>query len=486
MKYLLVIASLFIFATQANARSITATAGVSTAPTEYGNVILGSIWEDAGWPKAVPHNIAPTPQPAPIVPVKKVTKKEVKKTPPKVIPPKIKKVVKEDTIDEDDDGDMIDDEDGDEKPVKKKVAKKSKKLTKGQQHIKDMLNKNRQRLKDKTRQQKDQAQQEKVDKLDNSSKSLREQYLNNLAKLKNRNKKTFSDWRKQRAATYKRWKEKQKIFYKNIKYYKKAQFNFEAPVVSIPKRELKKPVSTAPRDKYHVIPGALDAPVRDQGRRPTCAAFAGIRAIELLLRSSDVKQDLSEQYFYWASKPNCQNRPCTQRGSWVLKGFGSSKSSFSPNIPGENACPYKKQQVNGNETQTPLTNRCKSGSVKVSGYKRLSSLDDIMGALKSNQPVVAGFKLSPNFYKNNGLISYGASFVNGKMDSHAMGHAVLLIGYMQLPEKLHGREGRVCLLVANSWGEGWGRGGHACVTERWVRQYRIENAFVALNKADIL
>ena len=107
-------------------------------------------------------------------------------------------------------------------------------------------------------------------------------------------------------------------------------------------------------------------------------------------------------------------------------------------------------------------------------------------ALKRNEPVVAGFKLSSNFYENNGLITLMNSRSKGKLDEHANGHAVLLIGYIKLPPALEKRgEGKLCFVTANSWGEGWGQGGYACLTEAWVRQHRIKNAFMALNSAKL-
>jgi hypothetical protein len=49
----------------------------------------------------------------------------------------------------------------------------------------------------------------------------------------------------------------------------------------------------------------------------------------------------------------------------------------------------------------------------------------------------------------------------------AGGHANLLIGYIKLPPSLS-REGQYCVIAANSWELGWGRGGHACLTETWL------------------
>ena len=237
-------------------------------------------------------------------------------------------------------------------------------------------------------------------------------------------------------------------------------------------------------DIFHIIPGALDLSIRDQARRPTCSAFAGIRAIETLLMANNMNRDFSEQYLYWSSKPNCQNQACSEKGSWVRAGFNYSKGFSGLDIPSESQCPYTNKSKPGNETQTPLQPGCQKGKVKVRSYSSVRSLDQIYDALQNNNPVVAAFKLSPNFYKNNGVITYADSIKSGRMDAHSMGHAFLIIGHMKLPPKMS-NEGKICLIIANSWGEGWGKGGFSCITENWIRKYRTSNAFIALSSLEI-
>jgi hypothetical protein len=122
----------------------------------------------------------------------------------------------------------------------------------------------------------------------------------------------------------------------------------------------------------------------------------------------------------------------------------------------------------------------KGGVVKVESFRPLAGYYDVVDALQRNQPVVGGLKLSPNFYTTQGLIKYSDRYVGGSTDGHAAGHAVLFIGHMELPASLQNEEGRHCLIISNSWGEGWGSGGHACVTEKWFEQYHIPNAFMAV------
>lgn len=65
------------------------------------------------------------------------------------------------------------------------------------------------------------------------------------------------------------------------------------------------------------------------------------------------------------------------------------------------------------------------------------------------------------------------------MDSHAQGHSILLVGLVKIPTSLN--EGQYCFITANSWGEGWGQGGHSCISENWLISQRQVNPFVVVN-----
>ena len=64
---------------------------------------------------------------------------------------------------------------------------------------------------------------------------------------------------------------------------------------------------TANSGGIKIIPHAFTHLVKDQGKRPTCSAFATTRALEIVLARSGGSDRLSEQYIYYASKPKCQS-----------------------------------------------------------------------------------------------------------------------------------------------------------------------------------
>lgn len=347
-------------------------------------------------------------------------------------------------------------------------------LSKGQKLIQAKLEENRQRLK---------VSETKNPYEDKKEKSLLDLRNEGLNQLKTRTQNTYKNWQAEVQKTYQRWSKARELFLGRVDEYKEATFEFlEAEHPGFSQKEIKKPTTQANKTDYYLIPGAFDVPIKDQGKRPTCAAFTGTRAIEILLNNQMPKVDLSEQFFYWASKPQCQTTPCSQRGSWITNAYDLSKKSRSYTFPMEKDCPYQGHSKVGNETQIPLTSSCHRGMVNVDKYRQLYNLDQVISALKKNSPIISGFKLSPNFYKSKGLVKYSESFQSGSMDNHAAGHALIIVGLMKLPESLHSTEGKLCFLVSNSWGEGWGRGGHGCLTENWVRAYKVDNPFIALDR----
>jgi len=417
---------------------------LSTLANSYDDIIISNLWKNIGHESKVilPPKVEPRPAPSPV---------------PKPTPapsPKIKPA-----------------------PIKKKEAKVPK-LSKGQLKVEEMKRKIREKFKNQKSFKKSSTKTRS-----NESPSIYDLARKTREQRKRQVQNTLRSWKDQERSTLKKWKEARDKFLSNLKHYKSATFELESSHESYSSKKWQKNLSAPPSSDYHIIPKAFSFPIRDQGKRPTCSAFAGTRAIEIALAQTGKQIDLSEQYIYWSSKPYCQQSPCSKRGSWITYALDHSKNSSRADIPTENACPYKSNSRPGNETQIPMRSSCQQGVVKVESYKKLNSNSELVAALDKNQSIVGGFKLSPNFYKTRGIISYQDSLVNGKMDEHASGHALLIVGYMKLPKSLiRAHEGSLCYIVANSWTEGWGTGGYGCVTEKWLRKYRVNNPFIAISK----
>jgi len=332
---------------------------------------------------------------------------------------------------------------------------------------------------------------------------------------------TTEAWDKEYRETVERWEKARKNYLQKEKQYKDKLSplkTMEAPA-SVSAQSLgsasampKKPdFSRMKPGDFYVINGALDIPIRNQHFRSTCAAFAAVRGVETVLYQHDIVSNFSEQYYYWLAKPDCVFQPCSTRensGSSIFVGLAMSLHPSSPEkrsviqelakvfkvpdfdklvgvgdqsgIIEESACSYVPNDLpaGNNETMTPL-NRCdlKSSGVspkKISMPERSQLVDTIM----SNQPVIAGFRLSSNFHRDKGVITYTDRDKYSDSSKHDGGHAVLLVGLIKLPPDLN--EGQYCLITANSWGEGWGRGGYGCLTEKWIEKFDREKGYFAL------
>lgn len=293
--------------------------------------------------------------------------------------------------------------------------------------------------------------------------------------------KVISDWKEKHAQKIKAWEEK-KAEYDNEKE-KYGDTTFDLPLIlPVDEKEKEKEVEIKIERDFSIVSASMSIPVRDQKYRPTCAAFAGVRIVEVMLAQNKIKEDLSEQYFYWASKEDCQSSPCARAGSWVGYGLEYSIEQKEVDIPTEKSCPYVNYTKMGNETQIPLQTDCEKGEVKVRGVEYLKTLDEVLKAVDANKAVVASMKLTPNFYTSSSLILYQDRDNGDKMDAHAQGHSMVIIGYVKLPQVLN--EGSVCFIVANSWGEGWGQGGHACISEKWMLNQRQVNPFVVIGSLE--
>jgi Papain family cysteine protease len=289
-------------------------------------------------------------------------------------------------------------------------------------------------------------------------------------------KRVQEGWKKEVRDQRLAWQKEQRAFLLNLKTYKEN--TFVMPVVETVISEKPTPENLP---NIHIINGGFSIPVRDQKSRPTCSAFAGVRAMELLLQQNGRELDLSEQYFYWASKPKCQQSPCEEKGSWISTGLKYSQDQKSVDIPLENLCAYQTTSQTKNETQVPLPSECHRGMVKIKSYEEIMTLSDVLEKLKADVPVIMAAKLTDSFYVNKGLVNLGDASKVSLKDEHALGHAFVAVGFMELPVSLKAQEGDYCIVVTNSWGKGWGSGGYSCLTQNWLTKFRTKAPFVAVS-----
>jgi C1A family cysteine protease len=370
--------------------------------------------------------------------------------------------------------------------VRAQIAKKygSKEKLSGAEKVQLQLAQNRAKLK------KLRAKQKKMDGLnpyESAMAEMKEEADRGWEETYQLKQKWITEVKKEYFSTIEKWKKESEEFNKRASGYSETLERVEVPSeLAVAPRYITKVVETPIKKQYHLIPSAMSVPIRDQAQRATCSSFAGVRAMEILLHSYGRSLDLSEQYFYWASKPDCRDSKCTTSGSWVGYGLEYTRDNSSKWIPTESQCPYVKSKVSGNETQIPLKSNCSNGLARAKKFHYLKTLDEVIKSLDQNRPVIAGSRLSKRFYRNEGLVLLSEKDQGDiKLNSHSGGHSYLFVGYMTLPPELHQKEGKLCFIVANSWGEGWGVGGHSCLSEKWILHHRQTNPFTAIEVVEL-
>jgi hypothetical protein len=201
---------------------------------------------------------------------------------------------------------------------------------------------------------------------------------------------------------------------------------------------------------------ALLPPVRDQGQRGTCVAFA-VAAAHELARSVGiaVSEDLSEEALFWGCK--------LIDGNWRSgTTFSSAAAALgATGQPLEDVWPYNPRRAAGIRYDPP----CKPATDWYkSGLERTSpNIASVRGQIDAGRPVVLGLTVFDTLFipTSAGRIEApaAASPAHGR-------HAVLAVG--------HDAD---ALLVRNSWGTTWALGGYGWLSNEYV-EHHVREAWV--------
>lgn len=201
-------------------------------------------------------------------------------------------------------------------------------------------------------------------------------------------------------------------------------------------------------------------PVRNQGRRPTCLAFA-TSSVHRAAHSHHA--ELCTEWLYYKANRKDGLRP--DQGSTVESSRAIISTSGQPD---EEFWPYQSNEPDPSSWKPPQKLPevlcCGSGA-------RGNDPEQWRSELTRNVPIAIAIFISDVFFRQ-------ASFVNGEavlpddiepIDA-SRGHAVVLCGY--------GRHlGKEMFLVRNSWGPNWGWDGHTWVPETYLAR-RFADAFI--------
>lgn len=220
----------------------------------------------------------------------------------------------------------------------------------------------------------------------------------------------------------------------------------------------------------HVDLRARLPPVRDQGDRSTCLAFAVTAAHELArCAGGNVNEDLSEEALYWGCKQI--------DGDWLPgTAFASATVALARwGQPREEAWPYDTNHDDSLPYGPP--GGVVGGRDWCLGQLRQVEcrVDDFKGELAAGRAVAVGLELTPGF------INSADGHIPGPVAGEQLrgGHAVVLIGYQNDPAP-----GAGAVIFRNSWGDSWGDGGYGYLPYRYLEQYARQSWVVGPGAAN--
>lgn len=278
-------------------------------------------------------------------------------------------------------------------------------------------------------------------------------------------------WEKDKLKILNKWRKSKEKFRKDLPKIRRSLIPAKNIKTEFEKENL--PGSTYfdsdLKRSVRILSQTFHLPIKHQGERSTCAAFAAVRGIEIKLQPE--KENYSEHFFFYLSRPDCQKEKCSMQGSWARKGLlALKKGSY---LPRENNCAYNYEVKEKNITHIPQEETCYKGKVAIKSFTKLDSLDMIKSEIENNNPVIAGFYVDNEFLENDGLVKVGTK--NLKNIEKTFAHTILILGTLPLPKEIQEKEGKVCHIAINSWGSGWGIGGYSCLTKKWMEAHLIPN-----------
>lgn len=199
-------------------------------------------------------------------------------------------------------------------------------------------------------------------------------------------------------------------------------------------------------------------PVRQQGRRQTCLAFATSTAHEQRRGSPDA---LSVEYLFFHA---------VARTHGANPDAGTSMDAAAAALafdgqPIESVWPYQSTQLYVPAWSPPLV----QGGVH-RGQMTVGRLlfADLCAALDAKRTVVLGLIITDAFRDADS----GGMLPTRSLDPERGAHAVLAVGHGA------GAAGTHYLLIRNSWGPRWAHNGHAWLSENYIERQLHETAII--------
>jgi hypothetical protein len=222
----------------------------------------------------------------------------------------------------------------------------------------------------------------------------------------------------------------------------------------------------------------LELGVKNQGRRPSCAIFSIVSALEFQnAELTGRAEKFSEEYLIWATRKTTQRTPppTVNPGSDTinnedrdegfslfevvdaLRAYGIPLQSTMPNTFGRSI--ESIEDPPPDIVQAARTHQ-RVFVHQVPGRDNATRINNIVHALNAGIPVAVGIAWPHYRTLRNGYLS-------GQKPMAGAGHAVTLVGY-------HSPTGRIedaFFVFKNSWGVDWGQGGYGTATYGYLNNY---------------
>lgn len=195
---------------------------------------------------------------------------------------------------------------------------------------------------------------------------------------------------------------------------------------------------------------SAQTPVRHQGDRPTCVAFAVSAAHEW--NAADAVLRSSEDAMWAAHQAGEVPGREETSVSWALEGLDSHQHST------ETAWPYGTPRWTSGRPTAALDD---ANRRPLPAWRDLGAVtfDTVTGELDAGCPVVLTLRVVAAAWYHAGDV------VDAEPDLKTPGnHAVLAVGALEEPDRL---------IIKNSWGRAWGDAGYGYVTRRYYDRYAL-------------
>jgi hypothetical protein len=193
----------------------------------------------------------------------------------------------------------------------------------------------------------------------------------------------------------------------------------------------------------------LFGPIRDQGPRPTCLAFA---ASDLHAALRGAWAALSSEYLFYYAQQRANRKP--HEGALLSSMLDSVRHDGQPHETGWpylTTLPADLSQWVPPAGLKPLFRRA--------GEAGKHTIDAIVQELDQGRPLIVLLRLSFSFdwVQPDGIVDEAV----GEQPDLNRRHAVIAVGHGEL-------KGQRVIIIRNSWGDGWGASGYGFLTEKYL------------------